>query len=207
MDIVSGEGFRHRVLTRENEVQWLIDNWKKAQPHRRIPVVVDSSSLQRAVGMRGARWYKQIYFCFVRSMVQQHRQRSSLFLEIFVGGFAGGLIGLAVLRADGNLFRGTNIAPFELVSSAVKVDLLPEICLMMGLAIGLAGAPSGVKVFGDESKPHAPPRRCARKANTLQSSYTGARRRQATRGGPTTWERLSRRCRGLPSRRFILPCF
>jgi ABC-type multidrug transport system ATPase subunit len=152
MDIISGQGAKHRSFARENEVAHLISRWDVVQPTFNPRPAGDSTALNRTVKNRGGAWYKQMVFCFMRSMIQQQRQISSFFLEITVGAIAGALIGLAVTGADGHLFQGIYRYPYEVLSISTNYGLLPQIGLIGGLAIGLAGSPSGVKVFGEESK-------------------------------------------------------
>lgn len=127
-----------------------------------------TSLLLKSVSSRGAPWYRQLCFCFVRSVRQQTRQSKSFILELFVGTIAGLLTGLTVYRLDGLLFQGVFVAPFELLSSAVNYSLVPQLGLLSSLGIGkyflsfrlefllieigLAAAPPGVNIFGEESE-------------------------------------------------------
>lgn len=158
MDIISGQGCYHRTRPRENEIQYLISSWQTSQPSKTLPSSntgeeTETEALTRTVAKRGAYWYKQVWYCFVRSMVQQRRQISGFILEIFVGAIAGALMGIAIMGAKGHLYQGIYRAPNEVLSSSLGYILVPQIGLLTGLAIGLAGSPSGVKVFGEESKP------------------------------------------------------
>ena len=94
------------------------------------------SALRHSIAIRGPPWYKQVYFCFNRSITQQVRQVSSFYLEIFVGAVAGLLIGLSVFNLNGILFQGVYRAPYQALSSALNYTLVPQIGLLCALAIG-----------------------------------------------------------------------
>lgn len=123
--------------------------WKKALPP--IPITVSDDPLPSTSG-RSAPWLLQTYFCLTRALKQQQRQPVSFYLEIGVGAVAGLLIGLALYPYKGLHFQGLYLPPFELLSSAVDYKTVPMISLMCCMAIGLASASPGVRVFGDESE-------------------------------------------------------
>lgn len=108
--------------------------------------------LLQSVIQRGAPWPQQVHLCLVRALKQQLRRKVSFILEISVGSIAGLLIGLSVYQLKGRHFQGIYLSPFELLSSAVNYTLVPQMGLLCSLAIGLAAAAPGVKVFGEESK-------------------------------------------------------
>ncbi|KAJ3274969.1 hypothetical protein HK104_003993 [Borealophlyctis nickersoniae] len=83
-------------------------------------------------------------------MVQQYRTINGLALEVFVGSFAGLLMGISVQGAQGELYKGVYVKPYTLLSPAPLEFLVPLYGLLIGLAVGLAGAPAGVKIFGEE---------------------------------------------------------
>lgn len=154
MDIISGQGHRHRTLPRENEMQYLISEWQKSKPSKPLPTTntaEESNALAKTIKKRGAYWYKQVWYCFVRSLIQQRRQTSEFYLEIFVGAIAGAFMGLATMREKGYLFHGIYREPNELLSSALQYIKIPQIGMLTCTAIGIAAGPGGVKVFGEES--------------------------------------------------------
>jgi energy-coupling factor transporter ATP-binding protein EcfA2 len=154
MDIISGQGHRHRTLPRENEIQYLISEWQTSKPSKPLPTTntaEESNALAKTIKKRGAYWYKQVWYCFVRSLIQQRRQLSEFYLEIFVGGIAGAFMGLATMRDKGHLFHGIYREPNELLSSALMYIKIPQLGMLTCTAIGIAGGPGGVKVFGEES--------------------------------------------------------
>ncbi|KAJ3047500.1 hypothetical protein HK097_011489 [Rhizophlyctis rosea] len=99
---------------------------------------------------RGNYWWWQLIYCHNRSVIQQLRNGSALALEMFVGAFAGFLMGISTMGADGELYKGLYVAPYTLVSPSPNEWLIPLLGLLIGLTVGLAGAPAGVKVFGEE---------------------------------------------------------
>lgn len=152
MDIISSRGHRHRNFLRENEVPFLIQEWETKQPAFQHPEenASETVALQKSIAKKGAYWWKQIWLCFRRSMLQQYRMASSFFLELVVGSLAGALIGFTIRSSNGHLFQSVYNGPLMILSSWVNVSMLPQISLIAGIAIALSGSPSGVKVFGDE---------------------------------------------------------
>lgn len=162
MDIISGQGQKYRTITANKQagtISQLIAHWKagghqysnKASDPK---IIAERNGQLRALSIsataRGAPWYRQVYFCFLRSTKQQSRQLTGFFLEIGVAAIAGLLLGLSVYKLEGLLFQGVFLPPFELLSSAVNYTLVPELGLLCSLAIGLAAAAPGVKTFGEE---------------------------------------------------------
>ena len=54
-----------------------------------IPSMAEMTALTATMKTRGAPWQRQIYFCFMRSIMQQYRMKSSFFWELGVGTIAG----------------------------------------------------------------------------------------------------------------------
>ncbi|KAJ3191813.1 hypothetical protein HK101_007396 [Irineochytrium annulatum] len=100
------------------------------------------------VKARGAGVFMQAAHAHGRSMLQQRRLVGALALELFVGTFAGGIMGLSAQVDEG--YVGVYVFPFELISSAPMNWFLALYGMLIGVAIALAGGPSGVKVFGEE---------------------------------------------------------
>ncbi|KAI9337955.1 hypothetical protein BDR26DRAFT_863348 [Obelidium mucronatum] len=98
---------------------------------------------------RGASFIKQVYYCHQRSLIQQSRQVGALALEIFVAMFAGLLMGVSTIGKVKELMNGIYWGIYILMSPA-PLDLLALYGLLLGIAVALAGAPAGVKVFGEE---------------------------------------------------------
>lgn len=115
------------------------------------PSTADAAALKKSVKMRGAPWYRQIYFCLCRALLQQYRRKSSFYFEIGVAALAGLLIGLAFVTQEGRNFNGMFQSPYELLSSAVNFSSVPQMSLLVGLAIGLTASSPGVKIFGEET--------------------------------------------------------
>ena len=155
MDIIAGQGHIYKN-SGDTGVQSLIEYWHSRQQNREDSgrnspdSVPDNLSLRRSIKRRGAYWYRQIYFCFLRSVIQQYRLKSSFYAELGVGALAGFLIGLAELSQEGINFRGIFKAPYELLSSSIDYSSVPQMALLVGLAIGLTASSPGVKIFGEE---------------------------------------------------------
>ena len=111
--------------------------------------ITEALSLRRSIRSRGAPFHKQVYHCLLRSLLQQYRLRSSFF-EIFVSALGGFLIGLAQFKAEGINFRGFFLPPYAILSSSIDYSSVPQMALLVGIAIGLIASSPGVKVFGEE---------------------------------------------------------
>lgn len=156
-DIIAGEGRLYKP-SGDASVQGLIDYWAKEHPSssfvnsdkRPTISVAETAALNNTIKQRGAQWYRQLWFCFNRSLLQQYRMQSSFFFELGVGAMSGFLIGLAQLNAKGDNFTGIYIEPYSLISSAITYSKIPQMSLLVGLAIGLTASAPGVKIFGEE---------------------------------------------------------
>ncbi|KAL8764921.1 MAG: hypothetical protein Q9209_007814 [Squamulea sp. 1 TL-2023] len=110
----------------------------------------EALSLRRSIKSRGAPFHKQVYHCLLRSLLQQYRLRSSFFFEIFVSALGGFLIGLAQFKTEGVNFRGFFLPPYAILSSSIDYSSVPQMALLVGIAIGLIASSPGVKIFGEE---------------------------------------------------------
>jgi len=154
-DIIAGEGrlYKHHG---DAGVASLIDFWRNRSknpfddPKKPTISVAEMNALSTTLETRGAPWYRQIYICFMRSLLQQYRMKSSFFFELGIGALAGFLIGLAQLNAHGQNFRGIYLEPYSLLSSSTDYASVPIMALLVGVAIGLIAAAPGVKIFGEE---------------------------------------------------------
>lgn len=147
MDIITGQGDKHKLHQQTTYVPDLIQHWSDCQatapavepmvegPSGAVPKKQEIS-LQKLVALRGAPWPKQVWFCFLRSLKQQVRQATSFYLEVAVGGVAGLLIGLSVFELRGDLFQGSFRKPYTPLSSALNYTLVPQLGLLCALAIG-----------------------------------------------------------------------
>lgn len=155
MDIIAGQGHIYKKFG-DTGVQSLIEYWHNRQHSlgnlgRSTPESVpENLVLRQSIKRRGAHWHRQIYFCFIRSIIQQFRLKSSFYAELGVGALAGFLIGLAELNQNGINFRGIYRTPYELLSSSIDYASVPQMALLVGLAIGLTASSPGVKIFGEE---------------------------------------------------------
>lgn len=146
----------------------LVDHWspqarKITEDLHRITHggITSLEALAASAASRGAPRMRQVYLCFIRSLKQQWVRKPSFIIEISVGAIAGLLIGLSLYQLDGMHFQGSYYEPFTILSSALNYTLVPQIGLLCSLAIGLAAAAPGVKIFGEESRSalvfHFPP--------------------------------------------------
>jgi len=155
MDIIAGEGHLYKK-SGDISISNLIEYWKNRRDNIKqrdsitAPSGVEIAALNKTVKMRGSPWYRQIYFCLCRALLQQYRRKSSFYFELGVAALAGLLIGLAFVSQDGMNFQGAFNSPYELLSSAVDFASVPEMSLLVGLAIGLTASSPGVKIFGEE---------------------------------------------------------
>ncbi|KAL8992341.1 MAG: hypothetical protein Q9169_007174 [Polycauliona sp. 2 TL-2023] len=110
----------------------------------------EALSFRRSIKSRGAPFYRQTYYCLLRSLLQQYRFRSSFFFEIFLSALGGFLIGLAQFKAEGVNYRGFYLPPYAILSSSIDYSSVPLMAVLVGIAIGLIGSSPGVKIFGEE---------------------------------------------------------
>jgi hypothetical protein len=155
MDIIAGQGQLYKPVG-ETGLPALIEHWKNyqysLQKHASVLSVSqqETQALRSSIKMRGAPWWRQTYFCFLRSITQQIRLKSSFFSELGVGALAGFLIGLAQLNSHGINFQGLFHFPYEVLSSSLNYAAVPQMALLVGLSIGLTASSPGVKIFGEE---------------------------------------------------------
>ncbi|TVY76063.1 putative white-brown complex-like protein [Lachnellula suecica] len=155
-DIIAGEGKAYKH-SGDASVDGLIGHWHNTHPpvssdsdKRSTVSMAEMNALTATIKQRGAPWYRQIWYCFHRSLVQQYRMKSSFFFELGVGAMAGFLIGLAELNQKGMNFRGIFNDPYEMISASVDYSSVTQMALLVGLAIGLTASAPGVKIFGEE---------------------------------------------------------
>lgn len=162
MDIIAGQGHLYKKLG-DTDVSHLIEQWRYRQNAKKAAKGytslrhsdVEVSALNKTIQMRGAPWYRQTYFCLRRALLQQYRFKSSFYAEIGVASLAGLLLGLAETSQDGINFRGIFQHPYEQLSSSVDYESVPEMSLLIGVAIGMVASPPGVKIFGEEKLTYA----------------------------------------------------
>ncbi|KAI4251105.1 MAG: hypothetical protein LQ352_005054, partial [Teloschistes flavicans] len=53
-------------------------------------------------------------------------------------------------KAEGVNFRGSFHAPYTILSSSIDYSSVPQMALLVGIAVGLIASSPGVKVFGEE---------------------------------------------------------
>jgi hypothetical protein len=95
---------------------------------------------------RGASFWKQLVMAHNRSINQQLNRPISILIELGTVSFAGALMGFAAK----NPYTGIIVKPYTLLSPANQVVLVPMSAMFVGMAVGLAAAPTGVHSFGSE---------------------------------------------------------
>ncbi len=83
-----------------------------------------------------------------RALLQQRRELSSLYLELFLSFLSGSLMGAT--SGGASIFTGVLIEPFSLISPAPALFSLPLLSFFIGLTIGVSASPPAVRVFGNE---------------------------------------------------------
>lgn len=111
-------------------------------------------AMLEALRKRGAPRLKQTWLCLRRAMVQQWRDKTSFWFEMALASVAAALLGLAQNSRNGVLFRGIYKGEFAILSNAVDLTSVPQLSLLMGVAIGLISAAPGVRVFSEEMLLH-----------------------------------------------------
>ncbi|MDI1493480.1 MAG: hypothetical protein OHK93_005270 [Ramalina farinacea] len=153
-DIITGNG---RPYKRVGDVSKdaLINNWEAitAQHQPKLEVqasTTEMASLRVTIKHRGAPWPRQIYHCLNRALLQQYRTKASFWFEMGVSAFGGFLIGLAQNGQKGVNFHGFFLNDYELLSSAIDYQSVPQMSLLVCISIGLISSSPGVRVFGEE---------------------------------------------------------
>lgn len=109
----------------------------------------ERAALTAVMADRGASFAAQLVLCHNRYTVQQYRTPSWLALELGVCVLAGSIMGLAATAVD-ELYAGVLVPPYTALSPAPIESLLPSLGLYQCMAIGVAGAPAAVRIFGEE---------------------------------------------------------
>lgn len=174
MDVITGNGSQYSSDPEKfgSDTDLLIKFWHERgqfrKSNKRLSVAVGAPSnprlssssmrstlehdqlLHETMKNRGASWHAQVYYCAKRALLQQVRNRTSFFFEIFVATLAGLVIGLSAYSSKGSLFSGIYHPPFTQLSSAVDYKSAPQLGLLSAMAIGLASSAPAVWVFGEE---------------------------------------------------------
>ena len=153
-DIITGNG---RSYKRSGDVSKdsLISYWEsksssQVSQEEVIGSKSDLATLRKSIRKRGAPWFKQIYFCLLRALLQQYRTKASFWFEMGVSAFGGFLIGLAQNGQKGVNFTGFFLDDYLDLSSAIDYKSVPQMALLVCIAIGLIASSPGVRVFGEE---------------------------------------------------------
>ncbi|KAJ3326983.1 hypothetical protein HDU76_012450 [Blyttiomyces sp. JEL0837] len=98
---------------------------------------------------RGANFITQVINAHNRSLIQQSRFLNSLTLEFAVALLAGGIMGIAAAQ-ESESYHGVLVDPYTPLSASPNEWFLGMYGMLIGIALALASAPAGVKVFGEE---------------------------------------------------------
>ncbi|KAJ3344621.1 hypothetical protein HDU83_005006 [Entophlyctis luteolus] len=107
--------------------------------------------IDSVIHQRGAGFFKQLYYCYTRSVIQEAREGRGFVLELVVATIAGCLIGVALSGKMRELISGVYIGKYVVLSPS-PLDVIAITGFLMGVTIGLCGAPSAVKIFGEEKQ-------------------------------------------------------
>jgi energy-coupling factor transporter ATP-binding protein EcfA2 len=153
MDILSGVGVN---TINPMNINQLVEEWAKKCLHESIEELdtkIDDEIFHSTVGdlisARGASFWKQLIYVHNLSLLQQFRKWPGLALEVFVGMLAGAIIGISVANLK-EVFAGVWAYPYTLLSSAPIPDVIVQFILFTGMAVSMAAAPAGVKVYSEE---------------------------------------------------------
>ena len=157
MDIVSGNKMTENGDKIELDKAWAerASDFASSEPSvEQFEVVTEEptsfTDSHISISERGAPMWKQVWLNHNRYMLQQYRTWTSFVLEIGVASLAGLLMGVSLMGNAGVLFAGILIAPYTLISPSPVEWVVPLAGLLNGIAVGLSGAPAGVKTFGEE---------------------------------------------------------
>lgn len=161
-DIITGNG---RIYKRAGDIsrESLIAHWATSRQNAdirsrheafrpdRASAAKTTTIHRKLLKQRGAPRWKQGWLCLRRALLQQWRTKSTFWFEISLASLSGILLGLAENSKQGILFTGIYNAPFEVLSIATDYMSVPELALLIVIAIGLVSAAPGVKVFSEET--------------------------------------------------------
>lgn len=156
-DIITGNGRPYKTggeISKES----LIAQWEGLRDPKRFSSVIETAvhyggqdlPISKVLKMRGASRIKQFWLCTKRAMLQQYRNKGTLWAEMGLAVLAGFLIGLAQNPRQGILFKGLYLSPYQVLSVGADFKSAPEFALLTVIAIGLVAAAPGVKTFSEE---------------------------------------------------------
>jgi len=160
-DIITGNG---RIYKQGGDVskEALIASWASSRQsasikNRHASVQSDRASIKKTTTIqrellkqRGAPRIKQLWLCLRRAVLQQWRTKSTFWFEMGLASLSGILLGLAQNSKEGILFKGIYNSPYDILSVATDYQSVPQLALLMAIAIGLVSGAPGVKVFSEE---------------------------------------------------------
>ena len=155
-DIITGNGRDYKKVGGVSKED-LITHWRatRQQPDSEFNLktdagVISTQDLSKILKNRGANYFKQIWLCFTRALLQQYRSKGAFWSEMILAAIAGFLLGLAETSKYGILFTGLYRDDYAILSVATDFMSAPEMALLVAVAIGLVSSAPGVKVFSEE---------------------------------------------------------
>lgn len=106
--------------------------------------------IRHLIRRRGAPLWRQILLCLHRAFLQQYRTKAAFWAEMGLATIAGLLLGIAMSAKRGIYFTGLYHEPFDVLSVATDVMSVPQLALLIAIAIGLVAGAPGVRVFSEE---------------------------------------------------------
>ncbi|KAI9335103.1 P-loop containing nucleoside triphosphate hydrolase protein [Obelidium mucronatum] len=154
MDILAGRGQTTADVPKANlTANHLVEHWnQRVQSFERgtpnVSAETSIDSMNKIAKLRGASFIRQIGLAHNRSVKQQARLVSGFVLELFIGFLSGGIMGFASF--GGENLSSHLVEPYTAISTASKTWFIGMYGMLVGIAISLASAPAGVKVFSEE---------------------------------------------------------
>ena len=176
-DIITGNGRQYKSRGDVSK-ETLIDHWRNSQrsirARNRASSRVSSVSLnlslnnlsnvgeqlrnnrestrpiRHLIRRRGAPLYRQTILCLHRAFLQQYRSKAAFWAEMGLASIAGFLLGIAMSAKEGIYFTGLYYEPFDVLSVATDIASVPQLALLIAIAIGLVAGAPGVRVFSEE---------------------------------------------------------
>ncbi|KAK7756234.1 hypothetical protein SLS62_001828 [Diatrype stigma] len=133
-----GDGHGHHSSTSVLNLNDILSKRQSTRPIRHL------------VRRRGAPLHKQTWLCLQRAFVQQYRSKTAFWSEMGLASIGGFLLGIAMSSKEGIYFIGLYHPPLDVLSVATDLLSVPQLALLVAIAIGLVAGAPGVRVFSEE---------------------------------------------------------